>query len=151
MFGRGRMSTLEESIGYLVNRASKMLLKRLNQEFVRKGYNLTWEQFEVLIHLRLKEGQPQQRLAGKLSKDKTTVARLIKSLEALNLLRRLTNRKDHREQIVYLTRSGEKLLNMLSGIAQGVFTKAQTGIDPEDVNTCRNVLKLVHKRLSQEF
>ena len=142
---------LQESFGYIVNKTSKMLLKRLNQEFMRRGYNLTWEQFEVLMHLRLKEGQRQQHLAEKLYKDKTTMTRLLKNVEALNLLKRLKNSKDQREKLVYLTNSGEKLLKILTGIAHGVLRKTQTGIDPKDLDICRNVLRRAHKTLSEEL
>ena len=142
---------LQESLGYIVNKSSKIVLKHLNQEFMRKGYNLTWEQFDVLIHLSFSGGQQQQQLVEKLSKDKTTVTRLIKSIEELDLVKRVANKDDKREKVVYLTKSGEKIMKKLTGIVQGVLMKAQTGIDPADLDTCKNVLRRIHETLSKEL
>ena len=142
---------LQESLGYIVNKSSKIVLKIVNQEFMSKGCNLTWEQFDVLIHLSFTEGQQQQQLAEKLSKDKTTVTRLIKSVEKLDLVKRVANKEDKREKQVYLTKSGEKIMKKLTRIAQGVLKKAQTGIDPADLDTCKNVLRRVHETLSEKL
>jgi DNA-binding MarR family transcriptional regulator len=132
---------LQESLGYLSNKLSKIVLKHVNHEFMRKGYNLTWDT----------DGQQQQQLAEKLSKDKTTVARLIKSVEKLNLVERVANSDDKREKQVYLTQSGEKIIKKLTNTAQGVLRKAQTGIDPADLDTCKKVLRRVHETLSEEL
>ncbi len=142
---------LQNSLGYLVNKASRTIRKYFNQELMKKGYSVTGEQFDVLAHLWDKDGQHQQRLAETLCKDKTTMTRLIKSIEALNLVKRVTNKKDERQKLVYLTRSGKKIMKVLNSLAQEVSVKAQKGIDPKNMATCKNVLRRVHETLSKEL
>jgi DNA-binding MarR family transcriptional regulator len=81
---------------------------------MKKGHSITGEQFEVLVVLWNEDGKNQQRLSKALCKDKTTITRLIKSLEELNLVKRVTNRKDKRQKLVYLTRSGKKTIKKLN-------------------------------------
>ncbi len=142
---------LQESLGYLVNRASRTIRKYFNQELMRKGYRVTGEQFDVLARLWDKDGQHQQRLAETLCKDKTTMTRLIKSVEALNLVKRITNKKDERQKLVYLTNSGKKIMKELTSLAQKVLVKVQKGIDPKNMAICKNVLRRVHETLSKEL
>jgi DNA-binding MarR family transcriptional regulator len=142
---------LQESLGYLVNRASRTIRKYFNQELMRKGYSVTGEQFDVLVRLWDKDGQHQQGLAETLYKDKTTMTRLIKSVEALHLVKRVTNKKDERQKLVYLTKSGKKIMKELNSLAQEVLMKVQKGINPADMASCKDVLKRIHKTLSKEL
>ena len=87
---------LQDSLGYLVNKVSRTIRKYFNQELMRKGYSVTWEQFDVLVHLSDRNRQHQQHLAKTLLKDKSTMTRLIESVEKLKLVKRVTNKKDKR-------------------------------------------------------
>jgi DNA-binding MarR family transcriptional regulator len=118
---------------------------------MRKGYNVTGEQFDVLVSLWDKDGQHQQRLAETLCKDKTTMTRLIKSIEALNLVKRVTNKKDERQKLVYLTKSGKKTIKELTRLAQKISTKSQKGIDPSDMAICKDVLRQIHETLFKKL
>lgn len=142
---------LQDSLGYLINKTSRTIRKYFNQELMRKGYSVTGEQFDVLARLWDKDGQHQQQLAEALCKDKTTMTRLIKSVEALNLVMRVTNKKDERQKLVYLTRSGKKIIKVLNSLAQEVSMKAQKGIDPKNVAICKNVLRRVHETILKEL
>ena len=142
---------LHESLVYLVNRTTRTIRKYFNQELMRKGYRVTGEQFDVLVRLWDKDGQHQKSLAETLCKDKTTVTRLIKSVETLNLVKRVTNKKDERQKLVYLTNSGKKIMKELTSLAQKVLVKVQKGIDPADIAICKDVLRRVHKTISQEL
>ncbi|MHA2279051.1 MAG: MarR family winged helix-turn-helix transcriptional regulator [Candidatus Kariarchaeaceae archaeon] len=142
---------LQESLCYLINRASRTIRKYFNQISMRKGYNVTGEQFDVLVSLWDKDGQHQQRLAETLCKDKTTMTRLIKSIEALNLVKRVTNKKDERQKLVYLTKSGKKTIKELTRLAQKISTKSQKGIDPSDMAICKDVLRQIHETLFKKL
>jgi DNA-binding MarR family transcriptional regulator len=130
--------------------ASRTIRKYFHQELVRQGYRVTGEQFDVLVRLWDNDGQHQKSLAKTLCKDKTTVTRLIKSVEELNLVKRVTNKKDERQKLVYLTKSGKKIMKVLTSLSHEVLVKAQKGIDPTNMAICKDVLKRVHKTLSKE-
>jgi DNA-binding MarR family transcriptional regulator len=142
---------LKESLIYLVNRASRAIRKYLNQELMMKGYNVTGEQFDILVHLWNTDGQQQQRLGKTLYKDKSTMTRLIKSVEELKLVKRVPNKDDERQKLVYLTRSGEKIMRELANVAQKVLTKAQKGINAADLAICKDVLRKIHEALCKDL
>ncbi len=142
---------LQESLCSLINRASRTIRKYFNQELMKKGHGVTGEQYEVLVLLWTKDGKNQQRLSKALCKDKTTITRLIKSLEALNLVKRVTNKKDERQKLVYLTQSGKKIMKTLNDIAQKISMKAQKGIGTKDIVICKDVLRRVHETLLKEL
>lgn len=142
---------LHQSLGYLVTKAAKIIRKYFNQESTRKGYCVTGEQFDVLVRLWHKDGQHQKSLAEALCKDKTTMTRLVKSVEALNLVKRVINKKDKRQKLVYLTKSGKKIIKALTSLSERVSLKAQKGIDAADIAICKDVLRRVHETLSNEL
>ena len=141
--------TFQNSLGYLVNSASRIIRKYLNQEFIKKGYSVTGEQFDILLHLWDTDGQHQQQLAEALYRDKTTITRAINSLEALNLVRRISNKKDKRQKLVYLSKSGEKIAKELTSLAQTILLKTQNGIDPAKLDISKNVLRQFNETLSK--
>ena len=53
------------------------------------GYDVTCEQWSVLVNLGKKNGQSQQELAGLICKDKTSVTRLIDNMEKHSLVVRI--------------------------------------------------------------
>ena len=142
---------LQDSICYLVHRASRMLRIYLNKEFIQRGYNVTVEQFDVLVCLLEQDGQHQKQIADALCKDKTTITRLVSSIEKLNLVTRKTNPRDERQKLVCLTDTGRRVMKDLSVIAQRAMVKAQNGIAREDMDVCKDTLRLIHTTLSKEL
>ena len=142
---------LQDSIGYLLNRASRIFRKHLNKVFIRNGYRVTEEQFDILLHLWDTDGQHQQQLAEVLYRDKTTMTRAINSLEALNLVKRISNKNDKRQRLVYLSKPGEKIAKELTSLAQVILLKTQKGIDPAELTISKNVLIKFIKTLSKEL
>ena len=77
---------LEESLGYVIGRAGRAMANRLNQNFEKAGYDVTCEQWAVLMSLWHKNGQSQKELASITCKDKTSITRLLDGLEKKNLV-----------------------------------------------------------------
>jgi len=139
---------IEESLWYHLSRTSRIFRKYLSQEIIKKGYHITGEQLDILMRLCRRNGQHQKRLAEELGKDKTTMTRLIKSVEKMNLVMRKSNKVDERQKIVYLTKQGEKVIQELSNLAQEAFMKAQKGINSKSLAICKDVLRKVFETLS---
>jgi DNA-binding MarR family transcriptional regulator len=138
---------LDESLGHLVSNASRAVLKRINQDLSRQEIPITSEQFSVLVHVWDQNGQPQYVLVEKLYKDKTTMARLVASLEALGLIVRTPGQKDAREKNVFLTEQGRSIMAKVTDLVQDILEPAQKGIDAHDLKICKEVLRRFHKNL----
>ena len=138
---------LDDSLGHLTSNASRAILKRINQELSRQEIPITSEQFSVLVHVWDQNGQPQYVLVDKLYKDKTTMARLVASLEALGLIVRSPVQKDAREKNVFLTEQGRSIMAKVTDLVHEILVSAQKGIDEHDLKICKEVLKQFHKNL----
>jgi DNA-binding MarR family transcriptional regulator len=139
--------SLDDSLGHLASNASRAVLRRINQELVRQGLPITSEQFSVLVHVWDQNGQPQYVLVDKLYKDKTTMARLVGSLERLGLLVRVSGQEDGREKIVFLTDQGKDIMLKVTKLVQQILEVGQKGISEQDMKVCKDVLKRFHKNL----
>ena len=138
---------LDDSLGHLTSNASRAILKRINLELSRQEIPITSEQFSVLVHVWDQNGQPQYVLVDKLYKDKTTMARLVASLEALGLIVRSPGQKDAREKNVFLTEQGRSIMVKVTDLVHEILVAAQKGIDESDLKICKEVLKQFHKNL----
>jgi DNA-binding MarR family transcriptional regulator len=73
---------LQDSLGLLVNQASRSIRRRFESELAYRDLRVTGEQFGVMVHLWQEGDLHQKDLASVLAKDKTTIARLVDALDA---------------------------------------------------------------------
>jgi DNA-binding MarR family transcriptional regulator len=131
---------IEGSFGSIVRRADIALIYRLNQHFQRAGYNITTEQYRILVNLWNKDGQNQQELVKTTRKDKTNITRLIDGLEKRDLVVRISDKKDQRNKLIYLTRKGKAFPRELVKLARRTLGEALSGIPEGDLQMCEKVL-----------
>jgi DNA-binding MarR family transcriptional regulator len=136
---------LEESLGYAMGRATRSLGALVNRHFACAGYDVTCEQWSVLVNLGKKNGQSQQELAGQICKDKTSVTRLIDNMEKHSLVVRIPDKNDRRQKLIYLTRKGQDLQEKLVVVIQKTLLEAQKSIKIRDIETCKNVLHQIYE------
>jgi DNA-binding MarR family transcriptional regulator len=139
--------SLHESLGYLTYQASGVIRKEIGLELSRRGFPIKAEQFAALVYIWDEDGQPQRVLAEKLYRDKTTVTRLVTELESLGYAQRVTGQEDAREKRIFLTESGRKLMAEVTKLVQDILETAQKGIDPREVEICKDVLRRVRENL----
>ncbi len=142
---------LHKSTGYLLGMTSRTIRKLFNRELLKRGYRITGEHFDVLFYLMEKDGQHQQQLAETLCKDKTTITRIINRVEALNLVKRKTNRTDGRQKKVCLTGTGRKIVREAMSLSREIMIKVQKNISQADMAVFNKVLSQFHDVLIQEM
>ena len=108
----------EQSLLFLIKRTSRNFRKRLNRSFAKAGHDVTTEQWRILRCLQYQDGQRQQDLADVVHKDKTSITRIIDSMEKRDLVVRIPDRLDRRQKLIYLTNKGKRLQEELMQIAQ---------------------------------
>lgn len=139
--------SFEESLGHLTSQASRMILKRINQELARRELPLTSDQFSTLVYVWNQNGQPQYTLAESLNKDKTTMTRMLAGLESAGLIVRLPGSTDAREKNVFLTDRGNQMMQDVTQVVQEVLENAMAGIEEADIDICKNVLRKFYGNL----
>lgn len=80
-----------------------------NDRYVLAQYGLTLPRFHVLQHLYAEPGISFVRLSDLMLTDRANVSRIIRGMEADELVSRQLNAQDHRSYLLHLTERGEAL------------------------------------------
>jgi DNA-binding MarR family transcriptional regulator len=128
---------IDQSIGYLVGRLSRAIIKRLSKKFQDAGIDVSYEQWSILVHLYRQDGLSQQALARTAVKNKAAVTRLLNGLEKKNIVLRIPDQNDKRSNLIYLTNKAKELKPHLVGFVEEMLEEAEQGIDPDEMTRCR--------------
>ncbi len=140
---------IDQSIGYLVGRLSRAIIKRLSKKFQDAGIDVSYEQWSLLVHLYRRDGQTQQALARTAVKDKAAVTRLLNGLEKKNIVLRIPDQNDRRSNLVYLTNKAKELKPHLVGFVEEMLEEAQQGIDPDEMIRCRETINEIFENFDR--
>jgi DNA-binding MarR family transcriptional regulator len=145
MYDRVKMQ--HNSLGFHIGRSSRAVSRLLNLAFTAAGFDVTSEQWRVLVNLWVHDGLTQQELCDLIVQEKTGVSRLVSGLEKRGLVIRKLDPKDKRTRRVHLTDRGRSLQDGLMTLAKRIQAEAQAGIAPEELETCKDVLRRLYQNL----
>jgi len=121
---------------------SKLLGIYINDNLQLQGQKLTRNQFIVLKILSKRDGICQNDLAFITERDKTSLTRLISSLDAKGMVKRKIADDDHRKKMIFVTKKGVHNLQEAWPIMTKLEDKIAKGIDS---NELANILSLLDK------
>jgi len=133
----------------LLDQACRAIIRRMQARLVNSGHDVTVEQWMILLLLWLQEGVSQQYIADFIGKDKGTISPQIDGLERRGLVTRRTGTQDRRQKLIFLTTVGRDLQDDLIPIGIKNMIEAQEGINPQDLATCKQVLRDLCTNLSR--
>lgn len=139
---------LEHSFGHLVSTVARTFSVQLGKRFQQAGIDITTEQWHILMSLWNRDGQYQYELANCQDKDRASITRLIDNMEKRNLVVRIPSKTDRRTKLVYLTSKGRSLQDVLMQLVDQTIAVAVKGIDNEQVEQTKSVLKAIRKNLN---
>ncbi len=139
---------LESSLGHLAARFYRAIMKQIKYEFSREGLCITLEQWPILVHVWNYNGISQNDLARKLFKDKTTIARLVASVESSGMIRRQPSPEDGRGKNIYLTDEGKSVMDRATAIVRKIDDSVAADIDRNELKICKRVLSSAHRNLT---
>lgn len=99
---------LMERLSFLLKRTSALLEVTIEQELARFG--VTGREFAVLTLIEEEGPASQQRLAGRIGVDRTTMVALIDALEEKRLVTRRRDPSNRRAYVLEVTAAGRKAL-----------------------------------------
>ncbi len=130
-----------------VGKASKFGSFFLSDVFRLHDIDLTKEQFILLMKLHGQDGRPQHTLAFITDRDKTSLTRLITTLEKKGLVKRSVSKEDKRSNLVFLTEQGRLLVMRTIPLGWEALNKVQEGISEEEIDITLTVLKKMIKNI----
>jgi len=132
----------------LLNKTTRALSTRLQSIFTHAGFNVTSEQWMILILLWGEDGRSPHQISDIIGKDRAAVTRLIDGLEKRNLVVRMNDKKDRRQKQVYLTSQGKSMEQNLIPLGLSNIKHAQAGISSKELEVCKEVLRKIFKNLT---
>ena len=127
----------------LNGKVSSAINRKLLRNFRANNIEVTPEQWTVLIFLWKKDGVTQQELCNATFKDKPSMTRLIDNMERQHLVVRISDKRDRRTNLVYLTKDGKELEERAFVIANQTLKEALQGISAEEISVAQEVLRKI--------
>lgn len=136
----GRIQELKTSLGFTIAQLAKTMQAKIQRQFQEAGYEVTFEQWTVLLALWNKEGRSQQELAEETQRDVTSLSRLMDTMERKRLIVRVPSPQDRRQNLIYLSDLGRELEPALVEQVESVNRLAVANIEAEDLELFRQIV-----------
>lgn len=136
---------LEKYIGVIVHRADLKLANYYQK--VVNPFDITIDQWEILVILWETEGVTQKELSERLYKDQTNVARMLFKLEKKGFIHRVAHETDRRSLRVYLTNKGRDMKDQILAPSIEAYKKTVEGLSEEEVETFRRILTVMYRNV----
>ena len=105
---------------------------------------ITMEQYGLLNAISSEEYEViQQDLANVMGKDKSSILRIVDSLEDKELVRRVVDTKDRRKNCLMVTKKGEKVITQYTMLEAELMKEILDGITPLELETFYKVVNHV--------
>ncbi len=138
------------SMGMLINSAHRAMTKRFVQNAMKSGLDISLDQWMVLGPIWQLESASQKELGEITLKDKTSITRLVDTLEKKNLVVRVEDQIDHRIKRVILTNAGKQLFFDVLPIMEKTREEIRKDISDQDIETFKKVLSSIIVNLEDE-
>lgn len=135
------------SVPYLINRAGAALGTRFTNRIREHG--ITLPMYRVLAVLRQTGTKTLNELSDMVSKEQSTLSRLIGQMEDMELVTRVRPKENARIVLIDLTEAGSSLADDLMPIAMHFEETLTEGLEPAQVEELKSVLKLIYTRISK--
>ncbi|MCD8541707.1 MAG: MarR family transcriptional regulator [Bacteroides graminisolvens] len=127
----------------LNGKVSAAINRKLYRNFRLNGLEMTPEQWTVMIYLWEKDGVTQQELCNATFKDKPSMTRLIDNMERQHLVVRISDKKDRRNNLIHLTKTGKDIEPQARIVVSKTLKEALQGIEVKDLQISQDVLKKI--------
>lgn len=121
----------------LVHNRTKQFISTILQE---NGFNITPEQFLVMDTLWNEGTMSQQQLSQHIMKDKNSIVKLIDGLEKKNLVQRIADKTDRRQNLIELTPVAWEIKERATKVAIGALDLIIKDIPHDEMATFIKVL-----------
>jgi MarR family transcriptional regulator, organic hydroperoxide resistance regulator len=136
---------LEEFLSVIIHRTDLQLNKYYHK--VITPFNLSVENWDILVILWEKDGVTQREISERSGKDQPNIARMLFSLEKKGYIYRIPHETDRRSLRVYLTATGKKLEAKLFPPSIEAYKYAFRGISEEEKKQFRAILDKVQHNI----
>ena len=138
----------EISLGMLIGQVHRLSTKRFVQNSHKYGLDISLDQWLVLGPVWKNEGISQKNISEYSGKDKTSVTKIIDTLEKKNLVVRVADQLDHRVKRVVLSNKGRELFLDVMPVMSQTRDELRNGISDKEIESLKIVLNKIYKNLN---
>ena len=137
----------EIGLGMLIGQVHRLSTKRFVQKSHKFGLDISLDQWLVLGPIWKNEGIAQKDIAEYCGKDKTSITKIINTLEKKNLVVRVPDQLDHRVKRVVLSNKGKELFLNVLPVIEETRDELRSGISDKEIESLITVLTKVYRNL----
>ena len=135
------------NLGMLIGQVHRLSTKKFVQNSHNSGLDISMDQWIVLGPIWENEGISHKEISEYCLKDKTSVTKIIDTLEKKNLVVRVPDQLDHRVKRVVLSNKGKELFLQAIPIMELTRDELRDGITEQDIESLRSVLTKIYNNL----
>lgn len=139
--------TEREIFEILSGKISGAINRTVLKTFAQEGLDITTEQWTILSCLWDKDKIIQQDICDLTQKDKPSVTRLIDNLEKKNMVKRVSDPADRRNNLIHLTPRGVALKQKTTDVVYAIVNHALEGISDEELTGAKDILVRIMSNL----
>ncbi len=121
----------------------------VQKAFRENGLDLSKEQWSVLKRLKINDGQPQNDLAFITHRDKTSMTRLVNTMENKDLVVRKIDENDKRVNRIFLTNHGKKVIKKVEPIMFDLVPEVQENLSEKEIEVLITALKKMKLKMAE--
>jgi DNA-binding MarR family transcriptional regulator len=138
--------SIEKSTGFIIYRTALAMRAAMQRNLQEQGYDITPEQYGILMLLREEEGLSQKEIGDVLFKDKPNISRMLDALERKRLiLRQSTNRRSF---AILLTIDGKRLAEEILPLKRQLEEKAMNGLLAREIEALESIINKIYGNVS---
>ena len=135
------------NLGMLIGQVHRLSTKKFVQNSHNSGLDISMDQWIVLGPIWENDGLSHKEISEYCLKDKTSVTKIIDTLEKKNLVVRVPDQLDHRVKRVVLSNKGKELFLQAIPIMELTRDELRDGITEQDIESLRSVLTKIYNNL----
>jgi DNA-binding MarR family transcriptional regulator len=137
--------SIEKSTGFIIYRTALAMRAVMQRKLKEQGYDITPEQYGILMLLREEEGLSQKEIGDVLFKDKPNISRMLDALERKKLILRQST--DRRSFAIFLTGEGKKLAEEILPIKLQLGEEALNGLLAREIEALESMLNKIYANI----
>jgi DNA-binding MarR family transcriptional regulator len=138
--------SIEKSTGFIIYRTALAMKGALQRTLKEHGFDITPEQYGILMLLREEEGLSQKEIGDVLFKDKPNISRMLDALERKRLILRQST--DRRSFAIFPTAEGKKLTEDILPIKLQLEKKALNGLLARELDLLESLINKIYGNIS---
>lgn len=136
--------------GFLTHRVSRLMDLLMTPKMKAEGYDFPTSCIGILADLWSKDGITQKELGSSMIKTKSSVTKMLESLEKAGLIEKKDDPKDRRNKLIFLTQKGHAFRSMIESKSARYQEEMIPNHTAEEIAIAKRVLKTIYINLKDK-